>query len=103
VRSVELLPDSSIRMRDEVEAPQPVDALWGMVTDAQVKLDGGHARLQKAGATLEMEIVSPKGAVFETVSTTPPQSQENPNRGTQKLVVRLNDKVTNARIEVLFR
>jgi hypothetical protein len=103
VRTVELLPDNSIRMRDELEAPQPVDARWGMVTDAQVKLDGTRARLQKAGAALELEIVSPKGAVFETVPTTPPQAMEDPNRGTQKLVVRLNGKVTNTRIEVLFR
>jgi len=103
VRTVELTPQNSVTVRDEIEAPHPMEALWGMVTDAQVTIDHNHARLEKGNATLQAEIVSPKGAVFETVSTTPPLAIENPNKGTQKLVVRLKGKVTRTRIEVVFR
>jgi hypothetical protein len=90
------------RVRDEIEAGRPVDALWGMVTDAEVKSDGRHARLSKGGATLDAEIVSPAGARFEVApaSAEPPQ---NPNRGAKKLVVRLPGQVEKTRIEVAFR
>src|SRR5260370_28696174 len=100
VRTVELSPQNTVTVRDEIEAPHPVEALWGMVTDAQVTVDPNHAKLEKGNAALQAEIVSPKGAVFETVSTTPPLEQEHPNNGTQKLVVRLKGKVSRPRIAV---
>jgi hypothetical protein len=103
LRSVELTPHNSVIVRDEIEAPQPVEALWGMITDAQVTIDHNRAQLEKGSATLQAEIVSPKGAVFDIVSTQPATSQENPNTGTRKLVVRLKDKIASARIEVAFR
>jgi hypothetical protein len=103
VRSVELKAQNTVAIRDEIEAPQPVEALWGMVTDAQVTIDHTRARLQKGSRTLQAEIVAPKGAVFETVPTNPLLAQENPNQGTQRLVIRLKRKVTRARIEVVFR
>jgi hypothetical protein len=89
-------------LRDEIEASQPVDALWGMMTDAEVKAEGRRAQLRKGGATLAAEIISPEGARFEVVSasTEPPQ---NPNKGAKKLVVRLPGKVEKTRIEVRFR
>ena len=74
-----------------------------MVTDAQVKVDGNRAHLQKGASTLELEVSSPKDAVFDTVPTTPPLPAEDQNKGTQKLVVRLKDKVTTAHIEVTFK
>lgn len=90
------------RLRDEIEAVRPVEALWGMVTDAEVKLAGRRARLSKGGAALEVEIVSPAGARFEVVSASP-EPPQNPNIGAKKLVVRLPGKVTRTRIEVAFR
>lgn len=103
VRTVELSTQNVVTVRDKIEAPQPVEALWGMVTDAQVTIDHNHAKLEKGNATLQAEIVSPKGAVFETMSTTPSQAIENPNKGTQKLVVRLKGKITHVKIEVELR
>jgi hypothetical protein len=100
LRSVELTPQNAVVVRDDIEALRPVEALWGMLTDAQIALDGRHATLQKGTATLKAEIVSPKGAVFDTVSTKPSGKDENPNTGTQKLVVRLGDKVTTVHLEV---
>jgi hypothetical protein len=103
VRTVALKAQGTVTVRDDIESPRPVEALWGMVTDAQVTIDHTRARLQKGSSTLQAEIVSPRGAVFETVSATPPLPQENQNKGTQRLVVRLKGKVRHTRIEVVFR
>src|SRR5581483_2118333 len=92
VRTVELTREKTVSIRDEIEAPQPVEALWGMVTDAQVTINDNHAKLTKNSSMLEAEIVSPKGAVFDVVSTTPPSPEEDQNKGTKKLVVRLKGK-----------
>ena len=102
-RSVELTPQNATIIRDDIEASRPVEALWGMLTDAQIALNGNHATLRKGGATLEAEIASPQGAVFDTVSTKPSHEGEDPNTGTQKLVVRLGNKVTSVHIEVVLR
>jgi hypothetical protein len=74
-----------------------------MVTDAEVSIDKSRARLTKGTAALQAMIRSPKDAVFDTVSTTPSTPEENPNKDTRKLVVRLQGKVTKAQIEVTFR
>jgi hypothetical protein len=102
VRTVELA-HGGATIRDEIEADQPVEALWGMVTDAEVSIDHKQARLTKGSTALRATIRSPKDAVFDTVSTAPATPQENPNKDTRKLVVRLKGKVTKARIEVTFR
>jgi hypothetical protein len=102
-RTVELTPQNAVVIRDEIEAPQPVEALWGVVTDAQIALDGRRAHLRKGSATLEAEITSPDGAVFDVVPTTPALPIENPNKGTRKLVVRISGKITSSRIEVVLR
>ena len=93
------LSGTRVVVRDDIEAPQPVEALWGMVTDAEISLDGRRAELSKAGKKLAMEILSPADAVFEVVSASAPPPQ-NPNRGAKKLVVRLPAKITRTRIEV---
>jgi hypothetical protein len=102
IRTVDMDTQQSVTIRDEVEAVHPVEVLWGMVTDARVTIDGTRARLEKEGSSLRMEILSPKDAVFETVSTSqsPPQ---DPNTGTKKLVVRLNARMTRTTIEVRIR
>jgi heparinase II/III-like protein/uncharacterized protein DUF4962 len=99
VRGVTLADRKRVVVTDEIEAAQPVEALWGMVTDATVSVKGKHAELHKAGKTLWADVSSPEGAVFEVVSTQPPAPQ-NQNTGTRKLAVRLPGKVTNTRIEV---
>lgn len=89
-------------VRDDIEAAQPVEALWGMVTAAGIAVEGRRARLSKDGATLTAEIASPPDAVFDVVSTSQ-QPPQDANLGTKKLVVRLSGKVTKARIEVRFQ
>jgi hypothetical protein len=84
-----------------IAAEQPVEMLWGMVTDAEVKCDGASAELSKGGAVLAAQLRSPQGAVFDTVSASAPPPQKN-NRNAKKLVVRLPAKSANAVIEVVL-
>ena len=103
LRSIELTDKNGLLIRDEIAGQQPMDLLWGMVTDAQVVIDHQQAQLQKGAVTLRAEIKSPNDAVFDVVSTQPPLPIENPNSGTTKLVIRLKKKVSSAAIEVLLR
>jgi len=102
LRSIELTDKNGLLIRDEIAGQQPMDLLWGMVTDAQVVIDHQQAQLQKGAVTLRAEIKSPNDAVFDVVSTQPPLPIENPNSGTTKLVIRLKKKVSSAAIEVLL-
>lgn len=85
--------------QDVLESEQPVEALWGMLTDAEVSLNGQTAELQKNLWTLSAEILSPRHAVFDVVSAAVPAPQTN-NPGVKKLVVRLGAKVTEMDLKV---
>ena len=98
-RTVTLEDRSRALIEDVFEASRPVEAVWGMVTRAEVTLEGRRARLTLRGRRLEAEIRSPEDAIFEVASTQPPQPQ-NQNQGTRKLVVRLPNKTASARILV---
>jgi len=98
-RGFALVDRRHVVVEDELEALQPVEALWGMVTDAEIKTEGSRAELSKPGWKLSARILAPQGAVFDVVSTTPPPPQ-NPNRGTRKLVVRLPGKTADLRLVV---
>ncbi|MBI5282745.1 MAG: heparinase II/III family protein [Candidatus Solibacter usitatus] len=98
-RTVTLDAGRTFTVRDQLAAPQPVEVLWGMVTDAEVRCDGAVAVLSKAGKSLTARLAAPAGARFETVSTQPPAPQRQ-NEGTRKLVVRLPAKVRQVTIEV---
>ena len=93
---------SAAIIRDDLEAPQPVTAVWGMVTDARITLEHATALLQKGDTDLEARILSPKDAVWDVQTTFAPPPQ-NPNLGTKKLIVRLSGKATKTRIEVALK
>ncbi|MBI3682580.1 MAG: heparinase II/III family protein [Acidobacteria bacterium] len=101
-RAVSLVDRREAVIEDVVEARQPVEALWGMITDAEVRLNGAKAELRKGSRTLGVEIRSPRGAVFEVVSAAQPPPQRD-NEGARKLVVRLPGKVTSSKIVVAMR
>jgi len=96
-----VLTSQGAAITDTISAKQPVEALWGMVTEAEVVLHGKTAELRKNGKTLKATIDSPANGVFEIVSTTPPEPQ-NQNAGTRKLVVRLPEKVKDVTLRVSF-
>ncbi len=88
-----------VTIEDTAQANNPVDFLWGMVTEADVTVNGRKAELTKNGKKLTATIESPANAVFEVISTTPPKPQ-NQNAGTHKLAVRLPGKVTDVTLRV---
>jgi hypothetical protein len=92
-RKIGIAQGQQVFTQDVLECEQPVEALWGMLTDAEVSLGGQIADLQKNGWTLSAEILSPRHAVFDVVSAAVPP-QQTPNPGVKKLVVRLGEKVT---------
>ncbi len=98
-RTVALVQRRHVMVRDVVQAAQPVEALWRMVTDADVTVEGATAELRKSGWILSARIRSPRDAEFAVVPTAPPQPQAQ-NEGTKKLVVRLPEKVSSSTIEV---
>lgn len=98
-RRIGIAQNAAILIQDVLEAPQPVEALWGMITDAEISLNGQTAELKKGAWTLSAEIVSPRHAVFDVVSTAAPAPQAQ-NAGTRKLVVRLGGKVTDLELNV---
>ncbi len=98
-RTVGMLDRRQVVIRDRLRSPQPVEALWGMVTDAAIELRQSAAELRKTGWVLSARILSPAGAVFGIESTTPPLPQRQ-NEGTRKLVVRLPDKVESLELVV---
>ncbi|MBN2292696.1 MAG: heparinase II/III family protein [Pirellulales bacterium] len=84
VRKASLLDRKKVVIEDVVTAAVD-DVRWGMVTKAKITLDGPRAILTKAGHTMNVEIVSPKNARFEILSTRPKTDIENQNKGTRML------------------
>ena len=98
-RGLAMIGGSAVLVQDEVEAPESVTVLWGMMTRAAVSASGADMVLEQEGRRLRGRILEPGGAVFDTVSADapPPQAQQVDVR---KLVVRLPQKVTSLRLVV---
>ena len=94
---VEMIDRRAFHVRDEITNADR-EIRWGMVTAAEVELDGSHALLRQGGKTLKAEILAPTGAKFEIASTRPPTNVEEQNQGTRMLTInaggRLNATVT---------
>ena len=96
-------------VQDEIEAPTPVEVIWHMHTPAKIVLDadGKHAVLTQGGKSLEAYVAGEAGARFEVaVADPPPPVEPDPpmrakaTRNSQKLIVRLPEKVTKALLVV---
>ena len=100
-RGVALEDRRRVIVQDEIRASKPVEALWGMVTEAVVTPHGQTAELRIGTQAVDALILSPAGATFDVVPTQPPQPEAQ-NVGTGKLVVRLPGKVTEVRLVVVL-
>jgi hypothetical protein len=91
----------AVLIGDSVRADQPVEVIWGMMTDAEITVSGQTATLKKNGWVLAAEIHSPRHAVFDKapLRSTPPQA---PNPNFNKLIVRLGDKVTELDLNIML-
>ena len=66
LRGVAMLDRSRVLIQDEITAPTG-EVRWGMLTQADIKLDGKKATLTQDGKTLLAEILSPADARFKIV------------------------------------
>jgi hypothetical protein len=91
----------AVLIADSVRTEQPVEVIWGMMTDADITVNGQTAVLRKNGWNLAAEIRTPRHAVFDKapVPSTLPQAA-NPNF--HKLIVRLGDKATEVDINIIL-
>jgi hypothetical protein len=93
IRRAGILQRQAVLVHDVVRSVQPVDVVWGMVTDAEISLNGPAAALKKGGWNLALEIRTPRHAVFDTVLTGP---------SLKKLIVRLGDKTADLDLSILL-
>ena len=100
-RGMALLDRKAVLVQDEIEAQEPVEVVWALLTAAKVEIDGARATLSIGERRLAIRIVEPAGARFDTMSANPPRPQRQQPHIT-KLVVRLPSKVTSERIAVLL-
>lgn len=91
----------AVLIQDTLQADQPVEALWGMLTDAEISVDGQTAELTKEGWTLSAEIRTPRHAVFDIVPAKAPAPQTQ-NTGVRKLVVRIGERVTDLDLNIVL-
>lgn len=96
-RKIGITQGQQVFIEDVLQSEQPLEALWGMLTDAEIKLDGQTAELSRNGWNLSAEILSPRHAVFDIAPITTPSVAGSAVR---KLVVRLGEKVTDMDLKV---
>lgn len=112
-RGVRLWPGSQFLVQDEVVSSAPVEIVWNLLTEAVVTLQGGTATLSRKGKTMRLEVLSPAGAKFDTVTCHPPDTRtqaekdagalaENPNNGFTKVIVRLPLATASTTLAVRF-
>jgi hypothetical protein len=91
----------AVLIEDSLRSDQPVEAIWGMMTDSDISVNGPSATLHKNGWYLSAEIRTPRHAVFDIapVKTLPSQAA---NTKYQKLIVRLLEKVTELDLNIVL-
>ncbi len=101
IRRVGLAQKQAILVSDSLHSDQPVEVIWGMLTDADITITGQTATLRKGGWNLSAEIRTPRHAVFDMTSVriSPPQA---PNTGFRRLIVRLGDKASDLDLSIIL-
>ena len=100
-RGIRMLDGKSVLVQDQVLAGKPVDVLWGMMTRSKVTIDGASVVLERKGKQLYGRILSPSGAIFQTLSANP-RPPEHQQADVTKLSVKLSGNVTNLVLVVIF-
>ncbi len=97
-RRVGLAQKQAALIQDSLRCDQPVEVIWGMMTEAEITLNGPTATLHRNGWNVTAEIRSPRHAVFDVV----PGRSGAPNPKFQKLIVRLFEKVTELDLNIVL-
>ena len=100
-RGVALIDRRQILIQDEVVLPENSEIIWGMVTSADIELQGNKAILSIENKRMQLEILSEEESQFEIISATPPEPQAQ-NEGYKKLAFRVNSTLGMNRFAVLL-
>jgi hypothetical protein len=100
-RRIGMAQRQAVLIADSLHSDQPVEVIWGMMTDAEITLNGQTALLRKGNWNLAAEIRSPRRAVFDVAPVHSGPGQAT-NSGFRKLIVRLGDKVTDLDLSIQF-
>jgi hypothetical protein len=100
-RRVGMAQRQAVLLQDWLRSDIPVEVIWGMMTDADVSVNGPTATLHRNNWNLTAEIRSPRHAVFDIAPAraSAPQAQ---NAKFQKLIVRLLEKVTELDLNIVL-
>jgi hypothetical protein len=100
-RRIGMAQRQAVLIEDALHSDQPVEAIWGMMTDADISPNGPTATLHKNGWNLSVEIRTPRHAVFDVMPVRAGFGQPQ-NAKFQKLIVRLLEKVTDLDLNIVL-
>jgi hypothetical protein len=107
-RGLSLVNRRQVLIQDEIEAEKPVEVLWALHTEADVRLspDKRTAHLSQGQAGLAARILAPPEAVFKLSAARPGPLSPHPrgqaeNRGVSKLAISVPE-VQDLRLAVLL-
>jgi hypothetical protein len=102
-RGVALFGDQRLLVQDELTPVGTADIVWNFHTYARVVIspDRHSAKLRQGGKEIEVRILEPSNASFDTAGTSAPAPQAS-NQGVTNLVMQLDRQSTAQTITVLF-
>jgi hypothetical protein len=100
-RRIGMAQRQAVLIEDTLHSDQPVEVIWGMMTDADISPNGPVATLHKNGWNLSVEIRTPRHAVFDVMPVRASGTQPA-NTKFQKLIVRLQEKVTELDLSIVL-
>ena len=103
VREFSLEDQSSIIIHDEIKGvKRDAEIRWGMLTRAEIQVDGNLARLDQEGRSLYASILQPADAHFQILSSNPQDKAEKQNEGTRMLGVVIHPNKPDLNIKIIF-
>ena len=100
-RRIGLAQRQAVLISDSVRSDMPVEAMWSMLTEAEITLAGSTATLHRGGWVLAAEIRTPRHAVFDITPARAPAGQ-TPTANFRRLIVRLGDKITDVELSIVL-
>ena len=100
-RRIGLAQRQAVLISDSVRSDMPVEAMWSMLTEAEITLAGSTATLHRGGWVLAAEIRTPRHAVFDITPARAPAGQ-TPTANFRRLIVRLGDRITDVELSIVL-
>jgi hypothetical protein len=100
MRGVAMLDRSKVLVQDEIAVDGATDVAWGMLTEAEIQLEGSTATLTLGATHLQVRLLQPANHNFAIESCDPPEPQKQQPH-VRKLALRLQPE-KNVTIAVLL-